>query len=118
MSNAPAESTPTVVPWRVVFGGRFWLNYAVCLLITLWMPLTELKVVVEGVQQGPSKTIPLYSVYGDLFEGNVGRAVLQAILLHWGITFFVMALVWWLLLRVLPARRATTGESKSHVDPS
>lgn len=106
MSNAPVEPESTVAPWREVFGWRFWLNYAVSLVLTLWVPLTELKMTVDGVQQGNGHSIPLYRVYRELFRDHATWAVWKTVLLHWGITFVVMALMWWLLLRVVPARRA------------
>jgi len=106
MSNAPVEAESKVAPWREVFGGRFWLNYAIGLLVTLWVPLAQMQVSIGGVAQGAPKALPLYKIYRELLKPDAGWTVWKFVLLHWGLTFMMMALVWWILLRVLPARRA------------
>jgi hypothetical protein len=104
---APIEPAREPLPWREVFGWRFWANYALCLVVTLWIPLAELTMTVDGIAQGKPQRLSMLEIYRQLLENPGVAAGWKFVAAHWGITFVVMALVWWLMLRrVGVARKA------------
>ena len=94
----PMVPRRTPMPWREVFGWRFWVNYLLCLVVTLWVPIVEMGVVVNGeVQQRQRQAA--YRVYQQLFEDPTLWIAWKYVFAHWGIVFVVMATVWWFVLR-------------------
>lgn len=96
--SGPVEPERGRFPWRELFGWRFWVNYAVCLVVTVWVPLAELTTMVNGVQQGEPRRLPMYEVYRQVWESPSVPAGWKFVAAHWGITFVVMAAVWGMVL--------------------
>lgn len=101
----PVEPEREPLPWRTVFGLRFWVNYALCLVATLWVPMAEISVQVNGVAQGTPQRLSLFEVYRQLLQHPEVPAGWKFVAAHWGITFVVMAGVWWFMLRRLGVAR-------------
>lgn len=103
----PVEPIRAPLPWRELFGWRFWANYALCLVATLWVPIAEITVQVNGVAQGKTQRLSLFGVYRQLWEHPEVPVGWKFAAAHWGITFVVMLAVWWFMLRRLGVARNT-----------
>ena len=98
--TTPVE--PETLSLREIFGWRFWVNYGIGLVVTLWIPLARLQPMLDGKPAGTPTYLPMYKVYAQLVEHPDVAAPWGFVAAHLGITFAAMALVWWLVLRRAP----------------
>jgi hypothetical protein len=94
--------TSAKLRFRDVLGVRFWLNYAVILVVTCWMPLLNTRVVMKDasgkVVEGVGQSVRVYQSYYQLLHGaNYWHGI--AVALHLGICFIVAFAVWYGVLR-------------------
>lgn len=104
--SQPVEPEITKTPLREIYGWRFWVNYLVCLVVTIWLPLLSLQTEVDGKLSGAPRYVPMYEVYWNILRKPGESVYWPYAAAHLGITFAVMAVVWWLLLRRAPAKKA------------
>ena len=90
-------ATPRI---RDIFGMGFWLNYALSLLLTLWIPFAHLKFVNESGEVLRESYPPVYKIYLDLVQDPTMFSVYKYVAAHWLIVFFVTAAVWYSVLRL------------------
>ena len=80
--------------------------------------MVRVQVEIDGKPQGDPQYLPLYRVYLQLWENPNLWMPWKFVLIHLGVTFVVMALVWtFMLRRPLPAKTvapATPEASEDH----
>jgi hypothetical protein len=83
--------------------GRFWLNYAVILAATSWLPLLEQTATMSGadgtVLKQTTSTLRAYQSWYALFSHGPDAGQGQAAALHLGLCFIVTAFVWLLMFK-------------------
>lgn len=82
---------------------RFWVNYAVILLVTSWLPLfkqTATMTKADGtVLKQMTMSVPAYRSWYVLFTKGPSTGQLQPVLMHLGLCFIIIALVWLVMFR-------------------
>jgi len=110
MTNGTAETPTTHAQtnlWREVFGWRFWLNYTLGILLTLWFPLAKIQMQVNGEAHGEAQYIPMYRIYKDIALHPTLWTAWKYAIAHLGIVFLMMALVWYSVYRWTGKPRTT-----------
>ena len=85
------------VKLRDVFGIGFWINYAVTIVITLWIPIAHLVFKTEDGQIVRETYPAVYTLYLDILRQPDNLMIYRYIALHLGLTFAVTALVWFVV---------------------
>ena len=82
---------------------RFWLNYALILIVTSWLPLFKQVATMakpDGtVLKETAITVPAYQSWYVLFTKGLPSGQLQPVVVHVGLCFVITALVWFMMFR-------------------
>jgi len=73
-----------------VFTVRFWINFAIVLLVTLPVPLLTIE-----INGQPNRSIPIYECYLDMLQGKFGMWRLRVMGMHLSIGFIISYAVWY-----------------------
>ena len=93
---------------RAVFNRWFWLNYAVCLLVTAPIPFTTITVNGEFVRR-----VAIWENYRSLLQGRFTAWPVGAVAAHLGVCFAMCFLVWLVLARPpAPAEAAAEDDNE------
>lgn len=103
---------------RRVLQWRFWLNYAVVLAVTSWIPLLAQKAVMTD-QQGNVLNevlikVPLWRSWAALFTHGPGAGHGLSVAVHLGLCFAVTFSVWLFLALIRPDTPAETQKDNGN----
>jgi len=90
------------IHFRDVLSARFWVNYAVILVLTSWVPMLTRKSILQNeageVLQENVSSLRVYECYLG-FLRRPDRWYFTAIFLHLFLCFFVSLWVWYIVMR-------------------
>ncbi len=91
---------------RRVLQWRFWLNFAVVLAVTSWIPLLAQKAVLSdrdgNILNETLIKVPLWRSWAALFTHGPGAGHGLSVAVHLGLCFAVTFAVWLIVLKVRP----------------
>jgi hypothetical protein len=103
---------------NVLRSWQFWINYAVILVLTIWVPMLTHTITMtdaEGnVIQTATQSSRLYQSWAAVLRWSAGaKEHLNAVLLHLALCFLISFLVWFFSFRMRSQTPASEALSKA-----